>query len=104
MSEALTVVQSGSAYMARVRAGLAVPPGRERAAREEAEGGGEVAAAVVLGGGVVDVVRVRAVERMRMVVRGCMVWLRVVFGMLVVRWVGGDNFSMGFYLWVGFEI
>ena len=56
-----------------MRAGLAVPPGRERAAREEAEGGGEVEAAVVLGGGVVEVVRVRAVERRRRVVRGCMV-------------------------------
>lgn len=31
-------VQSGSAYMKRVRAGLAVPPERVRSARDEAVG------------------------------------------------------------------
>lgn len=71
----LMEVQAGSAYMRRVRAGLAVPPGRLSAAREAAEGGGKVrdadadaaAAAdgeeVLVEGGVVDVVRDRDVRR-----------------------------------------
>ncbi len=62
-----------------MRAGEAVPPGRESAAREAAEGkeaveeaaaGVVVLVVVVLGVGVV-VERVRVVERMRRVVRGC---------------------------------
>lgn len=75
LSVALKVVQSGSPYMKRVRAGEAVPPGRLREAREEAEGGEDVDAAAdeeeeeeKLEAGV-DAVRVREVVRRMRVVR-----------------------------------
>ncbi len=73
-----------------MRAGEAVPPGRESAAREaaEEEAAEVVLVLVVLGVGVV-VERVSVVERMRRVVRGCI---------LIDGWVfGWDGGCVGFW-------
>ena len=83
MTRSSSELQAGSSYMKRVRAGLAVPPGREREAKEEtseaeAEAEAEVEAEVELEAEVLEavelveavVVRVKDVRRMvRVVVR-----------------------------------